>query len=29
VKQLQELMAAPRLKLSADDLKALDTASAY
>jgi aryl-alcohol dehydrogenase-like predicted oxidoreductase len=29
VEQLQQLMAAPRLKLSADDLKALDTASAY
>jgi aryl-alcohol dehydrogenase-like predicted oxidoreductase len=28
VTQLQELMAAPRLTLSADDLKALDTASA-
>jgi aryl-alcohol dehydrogenase-like predicted oxidoreductase len=27
--QLEELMAAPRLKLSAEDLKALDTASAY
>jgi aryl-alcohol dehydrogenase-like predicted oxidoreductase len=28
VAQLQELMAAPRLTLSVDDLKALDTASA-
>jgi aryl-alcohol dehydrogenase-like predicted oxidoreductase len=28
VAQLQELMTAPRLKLSADDLKTLDTASA-